>query len=162
MRTYLPKLQADIAALGGAKNPLVRTGIWGSPDELVALEPDGSGETPDGWRIVRNRIEPRRGKAGDTARRWLADRQPPDLRHTLTKHGLPRHASVATGSGGFRLLAPTLFEHDGTLWACYDGEPGHGYFDNGQTCTWSPRKLSEFHAAREAHEDAARDDVAGP
>jgi hypothetical protein len=152
MADYLPRLREEIATIGGAKNPLVFSGMWGSPDELVALEPDGSGVIPDGWRMVRSRLEPRRGGPGEGARKWLADHQPPDIRHTLAAHGLPRHAYLSSPSGGFRLIPPVLFEHDGSLWACYDGEPGRGYLDDGKPCTWTPRRLSEFHAAKEARE----------
>lgn len=161
MRSYLPTLREAIAAIPGAKNPLVRGGFWGSSDELVALEADGSGDVPDGWRIVRGRLEPRRGKPGDDARKWLAAHQPPDVRHTLVDFGLPRHASIPAEGGRFRLVAPDLFEHDGTLWACYDGEPGHGVLDDGKSCTWTPRPLSEFYAAQETHE-AARSAEAVP
>lgn len=147
MRDYLPRLRADIAALG-ATNPLVYSGFGGSPDELVALEPNDTGHIPDGWRIVRGRLVPRRGKPGEPARQWLAAHQPPDVRHALTFHGLPRCTSIASGSG-FRMGEPTLFEHDGVLWACYPGKPGEGIFDD-QPCTWTPRRLSEFHAAFEA------------
>lgn len=154
MKDYLPRLRAAIDAMPGAKNPLVRSGIWGARDELVAMEADGSGEMPDGWRVVRGRLEPRRGKPGDGARAWLRAHQPPDVRNTLAEHGLPRHSSVPSGGGGFRLMSPTLFEHDGALWALYEGEPGRGVLDDGKTCTWAPRRLSEFHAAQEAFEAA--------
>jgi hypothetical protein len=160
MSTFLTRLRADIAALPGVANPLVYRGVWGLRDELVALEPDGSGVVPDGWRLVRGRFEPRRGKPGDAARKWLADHQPPDVRHTLTQHGLPRHVSIATGAGGFRMVSPMLFEHDGVLWACFSAEPSKGFFGDEDPCTWTPRKLSEFHAAREAVEAAKSEAVA--
>lgn len=82
----------------------------------------------------------------------MADRQPPDVRHTLVAYGLPRHATIPTTSGAFALVPPALFEHDGTLWACYDGEPGDGLFSDTDVpgCTWTPRPLSEYWAAREA------------
>ena len=152
---FLPRLREDIAALG-ARNPLVRTGILGSPDELVALEPNDDGTVPDGWRIVRSRLEPRRGKAGEPARQWLADHQPPDVRYALAKHGLPSHAAIPTDDGRFRLVPPMVFKWDGALWALFEGKPGRGFLDLGEECTWTPRKLSEFYAAREAF-DAARD-----
>lgn len=111
---------------------------------------------PDGWRIVRERLEPRRGKPGQAAREWLAQHQPVDVRGVMSTHGLPRAAWIPRrGDFGYTVSAPNLFEHDGTLWACYAGEPGAGEMDRGETCTWTPRKLSEYHAAKEAHEDAA-------
>lgn len=142
------RTRAACEAVGGNKGPLVNRGMWGRPDEIVALEPDGSGEIPDGWRMVRGRLEPRRGKAGDGARQWLAAHQPPDLRHALVAHGLPRHATVPGGDGlRLRLVAPVLFEMDGTLWAGYAGKPGDSFLDKGDACTWTPRKLSEFYTA---------------
>jgi hypothetical protein len=148
--SFKDRVRAACAELGGNNGPLVRQGIWGSPDEIVGLDPDDSGTIPEGWRIVRGRLEPRRGKPGDGARKWLAEHQPPDMRHAMVGHGLPRHSQTPSNTGGFRLSAPALFEHDGVLWACYSGKPGEGVIDDGQACTWTPRKLSEFHAAREA------------
>lgn len=159
LKTYLPRLRADLAALGGVGNPLVRNGIWGSRDELVGLEPDGSGTIPDGWRLVRGRLEPRRGKPGASAREWLAAHQPPDMRHTMAAHGLPRNSAVPTNSGSYRMVTPALFEHKDTLWACYEGKPGDLMDSKEQDCTWTPRKLSEFWAAKEAF-DAAQAETA--
>ena len=149
--TFAARLKTDCAALGGNDGAYVRRGIWGSPDEITSLKPDGSGNIPDGWRIVREELEPRRGKPGEGARRWLADHQPPDVRQVMMSHGLPRHSVVADG-GGFRHFAPVLFEHEGTLWACYRGRPGDGFLSDGEECTWQPRRLSEFYAAREGAE----------
>lgn len=146
------RLKADCEALGVA-GAYVRRGVWGSPDEINALGPDEFGQIPDGWRMVRGQLEPRRGRPGEAARQWLADHQPPDVRHVMTKHGLPRHSSIPSGTGGYRMSAPALFEHEGTLWASYEGKPGN-LLDGDEKCTWTPRKLSEFHAAREAAEAA--------
>lgn len=166
LQAFGERVLADCAALGGNEGPLVHGGIWGSQDRIVGLGPDGSGTIPAGWRIVRGRLEPRRGKPGDLARQWLADRQPPDVRHVMTKYGLPRHSRVPAQSNGFthRMIAPVLFEHEGTLWACYEGKPGDD-FDGPEAsaaggCSWTLRKLSEFHAAREALEAARSDDEA--
>ena len=128
MAAFGERIREDCAALGGNKGALIRRGIWGSPDRIVGLEPDGSGQIPPGWRVVRERLEPRRGKPGEDARRWLEDHQPPDVRHGMVEHGLPRHSSVPTETG-YRI-------------------------DQENACTWTPRKLSEFHAAREAFEAA--------
>jgi hypothetical protein len=155
LRAYGERVQDACAALGGSKGPLVHHGVWGRPDEIVGLEPDGSGAIPDGWRMVRGRLEPRRGKPGDPARQWLADHRPPDVRHVLTQHGLPRHAAVPAKGQTFthRLISPVLFEHEGTLWACYEGKPGDRFDGSDEPgCTWTPRHLSEFYAAREALE----------
>lgn len=152
MREFGQRMRADCEALGGNSGGLLDRGIWGSPDRIVGLMPDGSGTIPDGWRMVRGRLEPRRGKPGEGARRWLAAHQPPDVRHTLTAHGLPRHSTVPGGPGmSYRLFSPALFELDGTLWVCYDGEPGDGLMSGEalDESVWTPRRLSEFYAARE-------------
>lgn len=149
------RLAADCEALGGNTGALLNRGVWGSPDRIVALEPDGSGTIPDGWRMVRRQLEPRRGKPGEAARRWLADHQPPDARHTLTGHGLPRHSTMPGGPAmTYRLVSPVLFELDGTLWACFEGKPGDALMtgDAVDESIWAPRRLSEFHAAREEWE----------
>jgi hypothetical protein len=146
------RVRADCAALGGNKGPLVQSGVWGK-DRIVGLGPDDSGVIPDGWRIVRGRLEPKRGKPGEAARQWLADHQPPDVRHAMTAHGLPRHSTVPSQPGSFtrRMIQPALFEHEGTLWACYEGKPGDDFDgSDAEGCTWTPRKLSEFYAARES------------
>lgn len=83
-------------------------------------------------------------KAGEQARKWLADHQPPDLRAVLAAHGLPR-TSRLTRDGGYLISTPQVFLHEGTVWALYKGTP------DGQ-CSWQPRKLSEFYAALEALE----------
>lgn len=152
-KEFAARLKADCDNLGVA-GAYVRRGVWGSPDEINALGPGESGAVPDGWRMVRDQLEPRRGKPGDAARQWLADHQPPDVRHVMTKHGLPRHSSMPSGTGGYRMSAPALFEHDGTLWACYEGKPGGPFDSDDGPCTWTPRKLSEFHTVREAAEAA--------
>lgn len=56
-------------------------------------------------------------------------------------------------NGRYSTSTPGLFEHDGTLWACYGSEPNENVFSDG-LCTWTPRKLSEFYTALEAHEAA--------
>lgn len=153
---FAERLEADCAALGGNTGGLLRPGMFGQPDALVALDPDGSGTIPDGWRLVRGRLEPRRGAPGEMARAWIADHQPPDVRCALVAHGLPRQSCYEVEANGFthRRSTPALFEHDGTLWACYLGPPSYPgsllEAPDGGACTWTPRKLSEFYAAREA------------
>lgn len=150
------RIAADVAALGAGPRVFVRTSGFSSiPSELTAIEQKGD-HIPEGWRVVRGNLEPRRGKPGEGARKWLADHQPVDVRHVMEAHGLPRTSWIPRGNGlGYRIVSPALFEHDGTLWASYEGEPGTTDcgFDTDK-CTWTPRKLSEFHAAREAAEDA--------
>jgi hypothetical protein len=153
---YAERLRSDCDALGGNSGALFRGGMFGQPDALVALDPDGSGTIPAGWRLVRGRLEPRRGAPGDPARSWIAEHQPPDIRCAMVPHGLPRHSVIAAEQNGFthRHITPVLFEHDGTLWACYEGYPAYPdsllVAKDGAGCTWTPRKLSEFYAAREA------------
>ncbi len=149
-------MRTELDALGAGPRVLVRSSHFsGDKQELTAIEQSGD-HIPEGWRKVRGNLEPRRGKPGEAARQWLADHQPVDVRHVMEGHGLPRSCWIpaSPGSFSFRLVSPELFEHDGTLWACYEGEPGtsDSGFDD-KPCTWTPRKLSEFHAAREAFAD---------
>jgi len=151
---YGPRMRADVEALGAGPRIYMRNGSFDEPNRITALE-QKDGHIPDGWRFVRGHLEPRRGKPGEQARQWLADRQPADARHALTSHGLPRAVWVPASNGSFsyRIVSPDLFEHDGTLWACYEIEPGtSGSGFDEERCTWTPRKLSEFHAAREVFE----------
>jgi hypothetical protein len=150
VQRFAEALKVDCEALGGNDGAYVRFGVWGGRNKIFGLIPDGSGTIPDGWRLVRDQLEPRRGKPGEAAREWLDAHQPPDVRHAMTGHGLPRHSSVPSGTGGYLMKSPVLFEHDDTLWACYEGKPGDRITSTEAGCTWTPRKLSEFHAAREA------------
>lgn len=148
------RLCDDVAALGAGPRVYLRSsGFPGSPDRITALEQAGN-HIPDGWRVVRGQLEPRRGKPGDAARQWLADHQPVDVRHVMESHGLPRACWLPRDKEfGWSIVTPKLFEHDGVLWACYQGEPGvSGSGFDEVRCTWTPRKLSEFFAAFEAHE----------
>jgi hypothetical protein len=153
-----PRIRADVEALGAGPRVMVRSSAFpGDRDKVVALEQSGD-HVPDGWRVVRGNLEPRRGKRGEAARQWLADHQPVDVRHVMEQHGLPRASWVSDPQRGWthKICKPALFEHEGTLWACYFGEPGKSGsgFDE-EPCTWTRRKLSEFYAAEEAF-DAAR------
>lgn len=150
-------MRAELDTLGAGPRVFVRSsGMSGDKQQVTAIEQSGD-YVPEGWRMVRGNLEPRRGKPGEVARRWLADHQPVDVRHVMEVYGLPRSCWIpaTTGSFSFRIVTPELFEHDGTLWACYDAEPGSSDsgFDD-RPCTWTPRKLSEFYAAREAFEAA--------
>ncbi len=151
---FADRMRADVEALGAGPRAFLRGG-FGGPTEITALERKGD-HIPEGWRVVRGQLEPRRGKPGETARRWLADHQPVDVRHVLTKHGLPRDVWVPNPkAGNYRVCKPEIFEHLGILWALYEAEPGSSEigFDN-TPCTWTPRKLSEFHAAFEAFQES--------
>lgn len=155
-RTFGKKIAAALEALGCGPRVYLRQGlVSGDRQRVTALEPKGD-HVPEGWRLMKSSgmLEPRRGKPGEPARRWLAEHQPTDVRHVMEAHGLPRSCWLP-GSRDFsyRISAPTLFEHEETLWAMFDAEPGasgSGFDD--QKCTWTPRKLSEYHTAREAHE----------
>lgn len=152
---FAARLRADVEALGAGPRVFLRSGAFGSPQAITALEQRGD-HIPDGWRVVRGQLEPRRGKPGEQARQWLAAHQPVDVRHVLTQHGLPRDVWVPNPNGGnYRVCAPEIFEHQGVLWALYEAEPGTQEISFDSTrCTWTPRKLSEFHAAFEAFSEA--------
>jgi hypothetical protein len=151
--TFVERVRADLEALGAGPRIYLQGGGFGSPKTVTALEQKGD-HIPEGWRVVRGNLEPRRGKPGEAARQWLADHQPVDVRHVLVQHGLPRDVWVPNpNAGNYRVCAPEIFEHDGVLWALYEAEPGTEEISfNSARCTWTPRKLSEFHAAREASE----------
>ncbi|MER7331612.1 MULTISPECIES: hypothetical protein [unclassified Micromonospora] len=137
------RAREDAEKLGKNKGALMISGPIGKP-RLVGLEPDDPTDPPQGWQYIksRERLEPRRGRAGDAARHWMDAHQPPDLRGVMGEHGLPAYYRRENIIG-----APELFEHGGTLWALFKGEPQG-------SCSWEPRKLSEFYAAREAMESA--------
>jgi hypothetical protein len=150
---FAERLRSDVEALGAGPRVYLRTGF--SVKEITALEQKGD-HIPEGWRVVRGNLVPRRGKPGEGARRWLMDHQPPDAREMLVPHGLPRDVWVPNhDQGNYRVCAPEIFEHKGVLWALYEAEPGAQEigFDS-SPCTWTPRKLSEFHAAFEAFQEA--------
>lgn len=133
------KTWAEAEKIGKNKGPLVRRSA-GDLD-VVGLAADDPQDPPAGWRYVREQLEPRRGKPGDEARRWLASVQPPNPRNVMDRHGLPKYF-------GF-LGTPGIFEHDGVVWAVYGGKP-----DGEVGGQWRPRKLSEFYAAKESYEAA--------
>lgn len=150
------KIAAGVRVLGAGPRVFVRdSGFSGIARSITAVEQQGD-HIPDGWRVVGGNLEPRRGKPGEAARQWLTDHQPVDVRGVMEKHGLPRSCWLPRGREfGWSISRPALFEHDGVLWASYAAEPGtsDSGFDT-EKCTWEPRKLSEFHAAREASEAA--------
>jgi hypothetical protein len=121
------------------------------------LGPDDPDSPPAGWVHVktRNELVPKRGKAGDQARLWLKDHQPPaesHVRKIMQAHGLPLNDLLGgTKDGGQRFGLPAIGHFNGTLWALYNGRPGLWWGgDNQPQITWTPRKLSEYYAAQEA------------
>jgi hypothetical protein len=147
------RIAAAVADLGAGPRVFVRSLGFGGPDRITAIEQSGD-HVPDGWRVVRGNLEPRRGTPGEVARQWLADHQPVDVRGVMEAHGLPRACWIPRDREfGWTVSRPKLFEHDATVWACYETEPGtaDSGFDTDR-CTWEPRPLSEFYAAWEAHE----------
>lgn len=148
---FAARIIAAAETLGNNKGPLRGGGVM-TGYLTVGLAPDDPENPPAGWRYLksRDRLEPARGKAGDAARAWLNEHQPPadaDGRTVMEAHGLPRTTGLgATFSTGM-VSTPQIFEHDGSVWALYDRKPE-------KECTWTPRKLSEYHAAREAFEAA--------
>lgn len=147
------RIFAAVDALGAGPRVFVRSsGFPGDRAQLTAVEQRGD-HIPEGWRVVRGNLEPRLGKAGAAAREWIAKHQPVDVRHVMESHGLPRASWVPRDKEfGWTIVTSKLFEHDGTLWTCYEGEPGTGGSGFDTPCTWTPRKLSEFYAAWEAYE----------
>jgi hypothetical protein len=141
------------------------TGFYGTgqtfgPASIAGLATDNPDDPPEGWQWSASAgyLKPRRGKAGQVARDWLDDHALPELdaRAVLACHGLPRASRDAHDGASYKVMLPDLFEHDGTIWVLYTGTPGAwgGDLDPGVGEQWTPRKLSEFYAAKEAAEAA--------
>ena len=122
--------------IGKNKGLMVQRSI--GEEEFVGLAPIDPADPPEGWRYVRNRFEPRRGKAGDNARAWLKSVQLPQLRDIMQQHGLPK----ILFKGGM-MRTPGMFMHDGVIYASYTAEPD----DIGPA--WERIPLSEYYAAQE-------------
>jgi hypothetical protein len=161
-REFASLVVASAAQIGKNTGALQQRSPFGGGDSTLGLAADDPADPPVGWVYSKpgERLVPRRGKAGDGARKWLKDHQPPksaDARAALEAHGLPLNDMLGTtGSGSYRFSVPLVFEHEGNLWAMYRGVPGH-WCGSGELvlCSWTPRKLSEFYAAKEAFEAAA-------
>src|SRR5207237_9029872 len=83
-------IAADVKALGAGPRVFVRdSGFSGISRSITAIEQQGD-HIPDGWRVVRGHLEPRRGQPGEAARKWLAEHPPVDLRSVMAAHGHPR------------------------------------------------------------------------
>lgn len=148
------RCREDAEKLGKNKGALIVRDRISGP-RVVGLGADDPTDPPEGWRFSKrdDHLVPRRGKPGESARQWLDAHQPPDLRKVLEAHGLPRYSKTGENLENF-LGTPGLLVHDGTVWALYRGEP------DGE-CTWTPRRVSEFHAASEALEAAEAATAAG-
>lgn len=152
------RLAADMLALNVGTTCNLSGGPLSNGEHytITALTPNGD-HIPTGWRINADGIlVPRRGRPGEPARQWLDNHLIPNPIAVLRRTGLARAAWIPGNGFGYRVIPPTVFEHDNTLWALYQGEPGQSGagFDNGDTCTWTRRKLSEYHLAKEAHDAA--------
>jgi hypothetical protein len=136
---FSKKLLPAAAKLGHNAGPLVAKKGSSGREEIIGLKPDGTGKAPAGWHLVNRgkRLAPAVGRAGDQARRWLVEHQPPagtDPLAVMLEHGLVELSRVEVG-GSFTDFRPALFEWDGKLWACYKGQP---ITDNGTPAevTW--------------------------
>ncbi len=130
----------------------------GGAGTTIGLAPDNPNDPPTGWVYSRGRkmLRPIRGRAGDAARQWLDDHQPPPgtaVHAILARFGLPLHDLLGdVGDMGCRFSAPTVGHVDGVVWALYQGRPGV-WWDMTRTepsQPWVRRRLSEFYAAEEA------------
>lgn len=134
----------DEAEAIGNNNGLM---IQRSMDEerFVGLAPIDPASPPDGWRCVRNQFEPRIGKAGQGARKWLASVQLPNMREVLEALGLPKLTTFMYGFIG----VPGLVLHNDAIYALYKGGP---HDEPGEA--WEQCRPSEFYAAQESAEEA--------
>lgn len=163
-RAFAARVVESAAAIGKNKGALRGSGVFGQPPETTGLAADDPNDPPEGWVYSKGRehLIPRRGKAGDPAREWLAASQPRvSARVVLAEHGLPFNdlfgAKADLGALTTRFNVPVVFHHDGTVWAHYRGTPGL-WAGGPSEPTWDERRLSEYHAAREAR-DAAEETV---
>lgn len=164
LHDFAVKVCADAEQLGNNKGVRRSGGLFGHI-EVAGLAPDDPENPPEGWRYLKGRdiLLPRRGKAWESARRWMSDHEAPkvDVRGVLSEHGLPRYSTNGSGDlGGLRIDMPGIFHHDGTVWANYSGRPcneplavrDEDYAEPDER--WMLRRDSEWHAAREALEAA--------
>ncbi len=130
----------------------------GGAGTTIGLAVDDPDDPPAGWVYNRGRkmLRPVRGRAGNAARQWLDDHQPPPgaaVHAILARFGLPLHDLLGNiGDMSYRFSVPTVGHVDGVVWALYQGHPGVWY-DLALTepsPPWVRRRLSEFYAAEEA------------
>lgn len=148
----------DALAVYG-KGALRTGGVFGEPPTTIGLAVDDPDDPPEGWVYAKGRdqLVPRRGRAGHSAREWLKAHQPKaSARVVMEEHGLPFNDLLGPkpGTADARLFnCPVVFHHAGTIWACYRGRPGRwSVGPSDPDPTWTERKLSEYHAAREARD----------
>lgn len=130
--------------IGKNEGLMIRRGLY--EQEFVGLAPVDPSDPPEGWKYVRGQFEPRRGRAGDDARAWLASVQPPSVRKVMADHGLPL---VTTFEYGF-MGVPGLVMHNDTVFALYKGGP-----ESDVGPAWESCRPSEFYAAQEDANAAA-------
>jgi hypothetical protein len=152
----------------GNNTGVMRNGITsGQGYTTVGLAPKDEADPPAGWTYSSRKrmLVPARGRAGDAARQWLKDHQPPaeaNVYGVLAAHGLPQNDLRGFKDGARLFSVPMVGHVDGTVWALYDGTPGVWYESEPREPSppWEKRKLSEFYAAQEAAEAAAARDAA--
>lgn len=151
---FTARLRAATAAIGANTGAVSTYTAFGGPEKIVGLDPDNSGVIPVGWRVVRGDLVPARsGPGAAAARRWLKEHQPAatlDPRYVLKSHGLAYQSRVPTGGGTYDVHLPIVDEHNGVLWACYQGEPDGDFPGEDPGLTWEPRPLEEYYAAKRA------------
>lgn len=139
---------AEAEKIGG-NNGLMVSRAFGDL-KVIGLAVGDPANPPEGWRYVRERFEPRRGKPGEQARAWLDSIQPPSVRDVMAQHGLPRNCSLKFGFFG----SPGIFMHAGAVYAIYKGGP-----DGGVGPSWVSIRPSEYYAAQEQYEDAQKSEA---
>lgn len=167
-RAFARKVTAAAAAVGKNKGPLLNGAVFGTM-EVIGLDPDDPNDPPQGWRYVdrRKRLEPCRGPAGAAATAWLQEHQPEPgtcARVVMTRlHGLPLNDLIGrTKHGGRKFTVPLIFHCAGTVWVHYSVKPG-SWIDGPAIPyepTWTARRLSEYHAAKEAAQAQEQDPAA--
>lgn len=159
-RAFAQSVVESAAAIGKNKGALRTSGVFGEPPSTIGLAVDDPDDPPEGWVYskTREQLVPRRGRAGNCAREWIAAHQPKaSARVVMEEHGLPFNdllgAKADHGAVNRQFNVPVIFHHDGTVWAHYRGTPGR-WVGGPIEPTWEPRRLSEYHAAREARDAA--------
>ena len=142
-------LRANVLQLGGSGDVYGSAGTTGEPDAIMFLRKRADGYVPPGWETTAagTMLKPKTGKAGEQARAWLAEHQPPDVLHALAERGLPRTVWVYTGRD-YDVITVEVFEDAGELWAVYPIEPGSEQDFHAQPCSWTRRSFVELPAAR--------------
>lgn len=153
-RHFAESVVESAQAIGKNKGALRESGAFGAP-RTIGLAADNPADPPEGWRYLKGQdmLSPRQGKAGDSARQWLKQFQPTVWpRSILESHGLPYNDLLGEADVFPRKFnVPRVFMFDGTIWALYTGTPG-SWITGAIEPTWERRKLSEYHAALEAHQ----------